>query len=417
MRDLQRALPHRALDLARLRELADDGAPVVCVIGKYNHGKSRLLNELVRRDAFAVADRRETVDLAECRHAGVCWLDAPGLDADVGQEDDRHALVAVWLKADIRLFVHAARQGEFDAAELGLLHQLRADEVRTLRQTLIVISQADQLADDGDLGQVVGAIAGQVPDATLYVVSATRHRQGIETAKTLLIQRSGMPQLEGAIADALGRVPAARSHEVSRLLRAIRDELEGLRSGRAQALEALRQEEENQRRGFDQGLEGVLGKVAADMAALVGAGGPDLAMVADTARDRFAVTAAKLERARIQVAYSRACIQIDGFLVGQGVARLPRDQETAAGSLNTVMVAVMGVSVKFRADLHRMFCEARGRARLHGAFAHYFELSKRRTALRARIAEASSALEAAARALAALQMLESVLEPVLEPGP
>jgi hypothetical protein len=41
--------------------------------------------------AFSVADRRETVALAECLHEGVCWLDAPGLDADVHTEDDDHA--------------------------------------------------------------------------------------------------------------------------------------------------------------------------------------------------------------------------------------------------------------------------------------------------------------------------------------
>jgi hypothetical protein len=102
------------------------------------------------------------------------------------------------------------------------------------------------------------------------------------------------------------------------------------------------------------------------------------------------------------VAYSRACIRLDGFLAGHGVSSLPQEQQTAAGSLNTVMVAVMGVSVKFRADLRRMFCEAAGRARLHAAFAHYFELSRSRTALRDRINEASAALDATDRALAAL---------------
>jgi hypothetical protein len=35
----------------------------------------------------------------------VRWLDAPGPDADLGSEDDCQAFEAVWLKADIRLFV------------------------------------------------------------------------------------------------------------------------------------------------------------------------------------------------------------------------------------------------------------------------------------------------------------------------
>jgi hypothetical protein len=90
-RALLAALPGRAHDLARLRTLAEATWPVVTVVGKYNHGKSRLLNEMIGRVAFSVADRRETVALAECLHEGVCWLDAPGLDADVHTEDDDHA--------------------------------------------------------------------------------------------------------------------------------------------------------------------------------------------------------------------------------------------------------------------------------------------------------------------------------------
>ena len=399
-------LPHRARDLERIGELAAGGAPVVTVVGKYNHGKSRLLNELIRRDAFAVADRRETVALAECAHAGARWLDAPGLDADVGGEDDRHALRAVWLKSDVRLFVHAAREGELDAAERALLGELQADGRRTGRQTLVVLTQADQMADEQALRRVAEALCVQVDGAALHVVSASRHRQGIEGAKALLVARSGIPGLEAALAEALARVPGARAHEGALLLGEIRDELDALHGARTQALAALRQEEASQRNAFDQGLDALLCAIGHEMEAVVDVAGPDLALVADTGRDRYAVTAAKLERARVQVAYSRACIRIDAFLAGQGVVGLPREQETAAGSLNTVMVAVMGVSVKFRADLRRMFCEAGGRARLHVAFAHYFELSKRQTELRQRIADAASALEASARARAGLDRLE-----------
>lgn len=401
-RDVLCVLPHREGDLARLDELAAADAPVVTVIGKYNHGKSRLLNELIRRDAFAVADRRQTVHLAECRHAGVRWLDAPGLDADVAGEDDRHALRAVWLASDIRLFVHAAREGELDAVERALLEALRADSRRTRRETLIVVTQADQMEDDDALGRVMSAIADQVPRAGLLVVSSTRHRRGLEDGKTLLIQRSGIPELERALADALARVPAARAHEARLLLGEMRAELETVRRAEAETLSSLRQQQAAQRHVFDDGLETLLAAIGRDMEVVVALAGPDLALVADTGRERYATTAAKLERARIQVAYSRACIHLDGFLAGHGVSGLPREQQTAAGSLNTVMVAVMGVSVKFRADLHRMFCEAPGRARLQAAFAHYFELSRSRAALRDRITESSVALDAANRALAAL---------------
>jgi len=66
--DIASVLPGRTHDLARLQILIDDSEPVVSVVGKYNHGKSSLLNELLGRDAFAVSDRRETVRLSDSVH-------------------------------------------------------------------------------------------------------------------------------------------------------------------------------------------------------------------------------------------------------------------------------------------------------------------------------------------------------------
>lgn len=404
---VQRVLPHRAHDLARIAALQAGGVPVVTVIGKYNHGKSRLLNELMRRDAFVVADRRETVQLGECLHAGVRWLDAPGLDADVAGQDDRHALRAVWLKSDVRLFVHAVKQGELDAAELCLLAEMRADAARSRRQTLVVLSQADQAGDGAALERVVSTIARQIPDMRLHPVSATRHRRGVEEAKTLLVERSGIPQLEAALAEALARVEPARAHEQRLLVGEIGAELEALAHAQAEALAALRQEAEDRRRAFETGLDALLDTIGAEMAAVVDVPGPDLELVPDTSGARYATTAAKQERARVQVAYSRACIRIDALLAGHGVCGLPREQETAAASLNTVMVAVMGVSVKFRADLRRLFCTAQGQARLKADFAHYFELSQGRLRLRDEMAAAACRLEATRRACADLPAPEA----------
>ncbi|CAO3440961.1 GTPase [Azospirillum endophyticum] len=404
--DVLSVLPNRAHDLARLQELAAGDEPIVTVIGKYNHGKSRLLNELVGRDVFAVADRRETTTLSVWLHRGVRWLDAPGLDADVGTEDDRHALQAAWLKSDIRLFVHTAKEGELDAKELALLDELRKDALRTRRQTLFVLTQIDQLVDEGELGKVQAAIHKQVTDTTVHTVSATRHRQGVERAKKLLVDRSGIPSLQALLEDALGRVPDARAHEARLLFGEIRDELDELHARQARTLEALCRNQVQQRQAFDEGLDTVLDKVGRDIEQVIDAPVPDYAMAADTAQDKYRMTQAKLERARIQIAYSRACIQIDSFLVGHGVVGLPKEQQVAAGSLNSVMVAVMGVSVKFRKDLRSQFCEASGQARLHREFAHYYERSKDREASRAEITAAESAVAATQQALAALSAME-----------
>ena len=399
-------LPDRADDMARLAILLADGEPIVTVIGKYNHGKSRLLNELIGRDTFAVADKRETVKLSDSVHQGVRWLDAPGLDADVGTEDDRHALHAAWLHADIRLFVHAAKEGELDAKELALLAELCTDGERSKRQTLFVLSQVDQLADDAELQKVSHAIGAQWPDIDLNAVSSTRYRKGRDEGKKLMLEKSGMPSLRATIDAALARVPEARAHEAALLFDETREELAQLLIAQEKLLDDLRQTQRQQRVDFDHGLKSVIDKVSGDIDAMLNALGTDHSSVPDTAKDAYAITAGKLERAHIQIAYSRACIAIDSFLAGHGVIGLPSEQETVARALNSVMVAVMGVSVKFRKDLRRMFCTDAGRERMQRDFAHYFELSADRKALAARISQSESMIDALNKASNALRALE-----------
>ena len=405
-RDVVTVLPDRANDIARLETLRDEREPIVTVIGKYNHGKSRLLNELIGRDTFAVADKRETVKLSDSVDRGVRWLDAPGLDADVGTEDDRHAFHAAWLKSDIRLFVHAAKEGELDAKELALLAELCADCVRTKRQTLFVLSQVDQLADDAELQKLSEVIAAQLPGIAMNAVSSTRYRKGLEEGKKLLLEKSGMPALRVELDAALARVPKARAHESALLFAGIREALEHRLAEQEKSFEVLSQTLRKQRLDFDRGLKTVIEKVSGDIDVMLNALGADNAAVPDSAKDAYAITAGKLERAHIQIAYSRACIEIDGFLAGHGVIGLPPEQQTVARALNSVMVAVMGVSVKFRRDLRRIFCTVSGRERMQHDFTHYYELSADRKALATQISETESAIITSNTALSALRTLE-----------
>lgn len=52
-RDVVSVQPNRANDIARLKALLNDSEPIVTVIGKYNHCKSRLLNELIGQNVVA----------------------------------------------------------------------------------------------------------------------------------------------------------------------------------------------------------------------------------------------------------------------------------------------------------------------------------------------------------------------------
>lgn len=406
-RDVLPVLPGRAHDLSRLRALAEQaGLATVTVIGKYNHGKSRLLNELIGQDVFAVADRRETVQLGLQVRDGVRWLDAPGLDADVGGADDHVARQAAWLESDIRLFVHSFKEGELDAQECALLATLQEDAAATRRQTLLVVAQVDQVADDAALHQVLTRIAEQAGAAPLHAVSATRHRQGSEGGKPLLVERSGIPALRAALARALQAVPAARAHESARLQGALRHDLQHRENTLGSQLEALLERQSRDRRQFDHDLAAVFDKARDDLAEVLDTPGPDLALQPDTADDKFRLTEGRLERARLQVAYAKVCLQLNAVLTRHGAIDLPAAQHTAARSLNSVMVAVLGVSVKYRADLRQMFHDDAGRQGLHRDFARYFEISTDRRALATQIAAVRDQLASVRTAQAALRALE-----------
>jgi len=401
-------LPERANDVVRLRALDEAVLPVVTVIGKYNHGKSRLLNEMIGHTAFVVADKRETVALAAYVHDRISWLDAPGLDADVHASDDDLALQAIWLQSDIRLFVHAAKEGELDAAECSLMESLRQDGRRTLRQTLFVVSQVDQLSDEQQLQEVMRAIGSQVPDVEVHMVSSTRYRQGLAGGKALLLERSGIPALKRALQHAITGVPKARAHEHALLLGEIRLELDRLCLTRHVRLVDLCHRQAQQRQRFDSDLREVLDKVRLNIQGLLDAPGPDHSRTPDSLANQFKVTAGKLERNRLQMAYSKACITINAVLIQHGVSELPLAQQTSLRSLDHVMVAVMGVYVKYRKDLKAIFCESAGRERITREFSRYFELSLDRTALASRIAQSEADVRMAQQGLTALDMLSNL---------
>lgn len=400
-------VPERAMQLTRLRAIAQAGEfPTVTVIGKYNHGKSRLLNELIGEDIFSVADKRETTILSEHLQQHVRWLDAPGLDADVAAVDDQYAQDAIWNKADIRLFVHSVREGEFDSHELHLFQQLDHDASKTQRQTVLVLTQIDQIPDQEALTQIIHSIQKQVPNAVTLPVSATRHRQGLENSKQLLVQRSGIPELQQALTVPLDKVSTVRHFEKTQIFAETKAQLLQLQCTTQTDHQQLLTQQQQQRQAFDHDLDQVLNKVCEDLQPVLLVDGTDDSLEPDSFANMYKLTAGKRDRNRIQVAYSRACIDLNSHLIRYGIVDLPETQKTNTRSLDTVIVAVMGVSVKLRKDLNNIFFQASGRERLCREFTHYFELSADRVLLAQQIQHLQQQLVAVEKALQALTTLE-----------
>lgn len=400
-------LPDHALDLARLRALATaPSMPVVAVVGKYNQGKSRLLNELCGTDGFAVADRRETLHVSHHDARGIRWMDAPGMDADVAGEDDRQAAHATWIGADIRLLVHAAREGELDDTERRLLQELLADDAASGRHTLLVLTQIDQVADAATLHGIQQRITAQAPSAPLYAVSPVRHRKGQEGGKPLMISTSGLPALAQAL-HALGAgVTDARTTEASRRVRTLVDALAATVAVRAQALTAHTDQLAQSRAAFLHGLQALFAQAAEEIEAL-DAGEAALALQPDTHAQRYVMTDAKRARTRQQLVYSRINLRLSAYLTGNAVQLHLPDPGAMPAGLNTVMVTVLGVAVKYRDELRRMFCETSGANRLQRAFTGYYDTSGARLQAVAEAASCRDALHEAEQMLALLACVDA----------
>src|SRR3546814_7941249 len=104
------------------------------------------------------------------------------------------------------------------------------------------MTQVDQLADDAHLRDIQRALQTQLqtleqePVVATYAVSATRHRRGIQEGKRLLVERSGIPELQAAIAQAVAAVPAARRHEHALLHAKLTNECESCEKAASNAL-------------------------------------------------------------------------------------------------------------------------------------------------------------------------------------
>ena len=125
-----------------------DKPPRISVLGKYNHGKSRLLNALIGTDHFKVADRRETVAISEYEHDGVVWVDTPGLDADPTEIEDRQAQKAAFEIADFLILVHRVDAGELDRYEIKAFMDLAKQDRNYKQKMALVLTQIDQSAPD-----------------------------------------------------------------------------------------------------------------------------------------------------------------------------------------------------------------------------------------------------------------------------
>jgi len=123
---------------------------IVTCVGLYNHGKSTLLNVLIKDfeyTTFKTADARETIINKAVLYNNIKYVDTPGLNA---QEDDDEKVMKVVENSDITLFVHNVNTGEFNKAEINFLQQIQKhwkNPKEFIERTIFVLSRIDESND------------------------------------------------------------------------------------------------------------------------------------------------------------------------------------------------------------------------------------------------------------------------------
>lgn len=187
------------LDLDNLEQR--DAKLRVAAVGKYNHGKSTLLNALADKTVFRCADVRQTTEVQEYTDNGITWIDTPGLDSDVFGQDDKKAKQG-WKSADIVLLVHNVREGELDRREMDFLQYL-ADGQQNSARPVLVLTQVDQ-AEQEELIQVTKAVTDQIRQAgispqTLQPMMTSSKFHEMARKNPSVANLSGIPKLRAII--------------------------------------------------------------------------------------------------------------------------------------------------------------------------------------------------------------------------
>lgn len=226
---LKKELPHLEQQINRFEYINQRNQDFnVVVYGKYNHGKSSLLNALLcKEDYFKAEDKRTTTENATYvdSNTGATWIDTPGLAADVAGEDDDHANSAVTKEADLILFVHNVKVGELDREEMEYLTQLL--QFKKPSQIILVLTQQDQLKLD-QFEQVFDNISQQVESLNLIKISVsqTRYFKGIKNNSSNMQQRSNIDELKKMIHQKLADFNQIKSDEYKDLQTQILTSLE-----------------------------------------------------------------------------------------------------------------------------------------------------------------------------------------------
>lgn len=179
----------------------------VTCMGLYNHGKSSLLNVLVKdfdEKTFKTADIRETIANKSFEYGNINYIDTPGLNAE--EYDDKRVYDAV-KESDINLFVHTVTTGAFVEKEIEFLNKVKdnwENPEEFINRTIFVLSRVDKIGNDEDIDFTIDEMNNQInkifnSKPLIIPVSALRYKNGKVGNKNILVKKSNLELLENLI--------------------------------------------------------------------------------------------------------------------------------------------------------------------------------------------------------------------------
>lgn len=219
------AIPESEQDIKRFKFLTEDANDIrIAVFGKYNHGKSTLLNAIIGEEVFKTSDKRQTIKNQTHQHGNIIWVDTPGLDADVTESDDREAKDGAFTTADALFLVHNINSGELDKYEIKYYQDLIKQKNNYKKKLFLILTQIDQVSTE-QLNVIVSVIEKQLPELTMLTVSATRYNKGVRENKPALVANSGMKEIFQLLGKFTHEIRELRTYEKNDLTQKLKHAL------------------------------------------------------------------------------------------------------------------------------------------------------------------------------------------------
>jgi len=197
-------------DIKAIKDLTaaikDDNIIVTCM-GLYNHGKSSLLNALIKDfegKTFKTADTRETTTNKQIKYDNLTFVDTPGLNAQ--KHDDKRVMDAV-KQSDINIFVHNVNTGEFVESEVRFFHNIKnhwKNPTEFIERTIFVLSRIDEAESDEVVKDTAIRMRQQIKeifgvDGSIVPISSKDYVDGMIEDEDELIEISNIAILEDMI--------------------------------------------------------------------------------------------------------------------------------------------------------------------------------------------------------------------------